>query len=77
MHKCAFESMLLDEQYLSQAMRYYNLVMALLIRIVDPQHKHPWETVKMPLPKDISTTFSMLPEWIVEDVVEFFLFLGK
>lgn len=77
MHKIAYEAMMMDTEFLSHAMRYYNLVMAWLIRLVDPAGKHPWQTVSLPLPNDVPEVFAMLPEWIIEDVVEFFIFLGK
>ncbi|KAL0082191.1 ubiquitin elongating factor core-domain-containing protein [Phycomyces blakesleeanus] len=77
MHKLAYESMVLDPEFLTQTMRFYNLVMAWMVRMVDPVHQHPWNPIKLPLPKDIPDTFSMLPEWIVEDIVEFFIFVGK
>ncbi|KAI9019583.1 ubiquitin elongating factor core-domain-containing protein [Phycomyces nitens] len=77
MHKLAYESMVLDPEFLTQTMRFYNLVMAWMVRMVDPAHRHPWTPVKLPLPQDIPDAFSMLPEWIVEDIVEFFIFVGK
>lgn len=77
MHKFAYESMLMDEEYLSETMRFYNLVMSWMIRTVDPKHQHPWTMITLPLPKDVPEDFAMLPEWIIEDVVEFFIFLGK
>ncbi|KAI8982485.1 ubiquitin elongating factor core-domain-containing protein [Mycotypha africana] len=76
-HRLALESMLFDSQFLSDALRFYDLVMAWVIRIVDPQHKHPWEKVKLPLPKEVPEAFAMLPEWLIEDVVELYIFLGK
>ncbi|KAI8381300.1 ubiquitin elongating factor core-domain-containing protein [Radiomyces spectabilis] len=76
-HKLALESMLMDPQLLTHIMRFYNLVMAWLIRMVDPNGRHPWEMVKLPLSKDIPEAFAMLPEWIVEDITEFFIFVGK
>ena len=76
-HKLAYEAMLMDTDYLSQSMRFFNLVMAWLIRMVDPAKQHPWKTVKLPLPDDVPEPFAMQPEWIVEDIVEFFIFLGK
>ncbi|KAI8149698.1 ubiquitin elongating factor core-domain-containing protein [Fennellomyces sp. T-0311] len=76
-HKYAYESMLMDTEYLSQSMRFFNLVMSWLIRMVDPTKQHPWKAVKLPLPEDVPETFAMQPEWIIEDIVEFFIFLGK
>lgn len=75
--KLAYETMLLDPEFLSQIMQFYNLVMAWLVRMVDQKHLHPWDTVQLPLPDSIPENFSMLPEWIIEDIVEYFIFLGK
>lgn len=77
MHKFAYETMLMNTEFLSQSMLYFNLVMAWMVRVADPKKKHPWETVELPLPKEVPETFAMLPEWMVEDTVEFFIFLGK
>ncbi|KAI8580706.1 hypothetical protein K450DRAFT_235570 [Umbelopsis ramanniana AG] len=76
-NKLAMEAMVLDKDFLSHTMRFYNFVMSWMVRLVDPKGKHPWETVSLPLPKDVPVPFSMLPEWIVQDIVDFFVFLGK
>ncbi|CAO3618750.1 unnamed protein product [Cunninghamella echinulata] len=75
--KLAYETVLLDPEFLGKLMQFYNLVMAWLVRMVDSKHRHPWETVQLPLPNNIPEEFSMLPEWIIEDIVEYFIFLGK
>jgi ubiquitin conjugation factor E4 B len=69
--------MLLDPVFLTEALRFYDLVMAWMVRVVDPKHKHPWEKVQLPLPAQVPELFSMLPEWIIEDIVELFIFIGK
>ncbi|KAI8373503.1 ubiquitin elongating factor core-domain-containing protein [Choanephora cucurbitarum] len=76
-YRLAYEAMLLDSSFLSETLRFYDLVMAWLIRLVDPNHKHPWEKVSLPLPSQVPDAFAMLPEWIVEDIVELFIFIGK
>ncbi|CEI90732.1 hypothetical protein RMCBS344292_05047 [Rhizopus microsporus] len=76
-YRLAYETMILDPSFLAEAIRFYDLVMAWLVRIVDPKHKHPWETVHLPLPEQVPENFAMLPEWIIEDIVEFYIFIGK
>jgi ubiquitin conjugation factor E4 B len=76
-YRLAYETMLLDPVFLTEALRFYDLVMAWMVRIVDTNHKHPWEKVKLPLPETVPEAFSMLPEWIIEDIVELFIFIGK
>lgn len=75
--KLAYETMLLDPIFLTEALRFYDLVMAWMVRIVDPNHRHPWEKIQFPLPDQVSEVFAMLPEWIIEDIVELFIFIGK
>ncbi|KAI9269014.1 ubiquitin elongating factor core-domain-containing protein [Phascolomyces articulosus] len=77
MHKLAYEAMLMDTEYLSQTMRFLNLEMSWLIRLVDPRKQHPWKSVTLPLPDEIPEIFAMQPEWLIEDIVEYFIFLGK
>ncbi|GAA5817498.1 hypothetical protein MFLAVUS_011046 [Mucor flavus] len=76
-YRLSYETMLLDPSFLTEALRFYDLVMAWMVRIVDPKHKHPWEKVQLPLPDAIPEVFAMLPEWIIEDIVELFIFIGK
>jgi ubiquitin conjugation factor E4 B len=75
--RLAYETMLLDPVFLTEALRFYDLVMAWVVRIVDGKHKHPWEPISLPLPAEVPDVFSMLPEWIIEDIVEIFIFIGK
>ncbi|KAI7869787.1 ubiquitin elongating factor core-domain-containing protein [Spinellus fusiger] len=77
MHKLAYESMILDPDFLTKTLTFYNLVMAWLVRSVDTRHKHPWQPIALPLPSTVPDEFAMLPEWIIEDIVEFFIFVGK
>lgn len=77
MYRLAYEAMLLDPVFLTEVLRFYDLVMAWMIRIVDPKHKHPWEKIQLPLPDAVPELFAMLPEWIFEDIVEVFIFIGK
>ncbi|KAL9552599.1 hypothetical protein MBANPS3_003682 [Mucor bainieri] len=76
-YRLAYETMLLDPVFLTEALRFYDLVMAWMIRLVDPKHKHPWEKVTLPLPDAVPEAFAMLPEWMIEDIVELFIFIGK
>ncbi|RUS31621.1 ubiquitin elongating factor core-domain-containing protein [Jimgerdemannia flammicorona] len=76
-HKLALDAALQDPEFLSHMMRFYNLVMTWLVRLVDPKGGHPSQAVGLPLPNEIPKLFAMLPEWIIEDIVEFFIFVGK
>ncbi|KAK9722707.1 Ubiquitin conjugation factor E4 [Basidiobolus ranarum] len=75
--KLCLDTQLLDSQLLLDSMRFYNFVMNWLIRLVDPKQQHPWTRVSLPLPTEISERFAMLPEYIIEDIAEFFLFVAR
>ncbi|KAG2045883.1 hypothetical protein BDR06DRAFT_965538, partial [Suillus hirtellus] len=53
------------------------LVFWYLIRSVDPRGTYPNPVVELPLSKDVPMTFRVLLEFIIEDVVEFFLFVVR
>ncbi|KAI8065677.1 ubiquitin elongating factor core-domain-containing protein [Gongronella butleri] len=76
-YKLVYESMILDPQLLGRILDFYNLVMAWLLRIVDPKHQYPQVPITLPLPADVPDVFAMLPEFILGDIADFFLFLGK
>ncbi|KAF0531124.1 Ubiquitin conjugation factor E4 [Gigaspora margarita] len=76
-HRIAYETQLLDQVYLDHSLKFYNLVMNWMLRIVDPTGKHPEKQIQLPLPPTPPETFAMLPEYIFEDVAEIFLFVAK
>ncbi|CAG8606478.1 30901_t:CDS:10, partial [Racocetra persica] len=76
-HRIAYETQLLDQVYLDHSLKFYNLVMNWMLRIVDPTGKHPEKQIQLPLPPTPPDTFAMLPEYIFEDVTELFLFVAK
>jgi ubiquitin conjugation factor E4 B len=101
-YKLMMETALLDQTGLEQMMRFYNLVMVWLLRLVvvesgslnsmaggggnSAPDSVDWGRVVrgdaqglplVPLPSDVPVVFATLPEWIVEDVVEFFLFVCR
>ena len=62
---------LLDPQLLSSACKYYSFVCDYMVQLADPEKKgHP-------LGRDVPLVFRALPEFFVEDVADFFLFLGR
>ncbi|KAI9138821.1 ubiquitin elongating factor core-domain-containing protein [Paraphysoderma sedebokerense] len=73
--KFCLDSQLLDEKLLNDVMRFYNLVVTVLIRLITKDHgvDYPKDKSKLVLP--LPSSFKMLPEWVLEDVVEFWLFL--
>ncbi|KAG1822730.1 ubiquitin elongating factor core-domain-containing protein [Suillus subaureus] len=73
----AYRVQLLDPELVFRYIGFTNFASTWLIRSVDPQGAHPNPVVELPLPKDVPMTFRVLPEFIIEDVVEFFLFVVR
>ncbi|KAF8978431.1 hypothetical protein BGZ46_006476 [Entomortierella lignicola] len=73
--RLSLESQIMDPIILAHSFQFYNLVMSWLLRMVDPAHSYPRTPVKLPLPEKPSDEFATLPEYIIEDVVEYFLFV--
>ncbi|KAG1751124.1 ubiquitin elongating factor core-domain-containing protein [Suillus lakei] len=73
----AYRVQLLDPELVFRYIGFTSFVSTWLIRSVDPRGTHPNPVVELPLPKDVPMTFRVLPEFIIEDVVEFFLFVVR
>ncbi|KAF9935087.1 hypothetical protein BGZ65_003503 [Modicella reniformis] len=74
-YRLSLESQIMDPIILTHSFQFYNLVMAWLLRMVDPAHVYPRSLIKLPLPTKPSDDFATLPEYIIEDIVEYFLFV--
>ncbi|KAF9977220.1 hypothetical protein BGZ75_010366, partial [Mortierella antarctica] len=73
--KLSLESQILDPIILGHSFQFYNLVMVWLLRLADPAQAYPRKPIELPLPVRPSDDFAILPEYIIEDIVEFFLFV--
>ncbi|KAI1314793.1 hypothetical protein EDD11_001721 [Mortierella claussenii] len=73
--RLSLESQIMDPIILGHSFQFYNLVMAWLLRMVDPVHAYPRSAIQLPLPSKPSDDFATLPEYIIEDIVEYFLFV--
>jgi len=73
----AFQVQLLDPELVFRTVGFINFASAWLIRLVDPKKSHPNLTVELPLPHDVPMTFRVLPEYFLEDVVDYFLFIVR
>ncbi|KAG1881945.1 ubiquitin elongating factor core-domain-containing protein [Suillus tomentosus] len=73
----AFRVQLLDPELVFRYVGFTSFASTWLIRSVDPRGTHPNPVVELPLSKDVPMTFRVLPEFIIEDVVEFFLFVVR
>ena len=74
----AAEVQILDPGFIQRVSTYTNFVMTWLVRLVDPKGSHPSREISLDnLPEKTPLAFSMLPEYIVEDVTEFYLFVSR
>ncbi|THG98805.1 hypothetical protein EW026_g3438 [Hermanssonia centrifuga] len=71
----AFQSQLAEPELVFRTISFTNFVSVWLIRSVDPRHKHPNPILDLPLPKEVPLSFRVLPEYIVEDVVDYHCFV--
>ncbi|XP_061422264.1 ubiquitin conjugation factor E4 B isoform X4 [Lethenteron reissneri] len=69
--KACADVVLLDENLLRRCLHFYGSMVCLLFRIVDPVNPKPL----LPLNPEIPEAFSALPEFYIEDIAEFLLFI--
>uniref|UniRef100_A0AAQ5ZKS0 Ubiquitin conjugation factor E4 B n=1 Tax=Amphiprion ocellaris TaxID=80972 RepID=A0AAQ5ZKS0_AMPOC len=62
---------LLDENLLRRCLQFYSTVIQLILRMVDPAYPN----ISLPLNPEIPKSFAALPEFYIEDVAEFLLFV--
>jgi ubiquitin conjugation factor E4 B len=73
----AFQVQILDPELVFRSVGFVNFMSTWLIRMVDPKKSHPNPIVELPLPPDVPMTFRVLPEYFLEDVVDYFLFIVR
>ncbi|XP_061075529.1 ubiquitin conjugation factor E4 B isoform X1 [Conger conger] len=69
--KACADAGLLDENLLRRCLQFYSMVIQLILRIVDPAYP----LMTLPLNPEIPRSFAALPEFYIEDVAEFLLFI--
>ena len=67
--KLCIEAVLMDPPLLSQCLQFYSAVARFLLSIIMPSSQS-----LLPLPDDSPMAFAALPEYYLEDIVEFILF---
>ena len=71
----ALDTVLQDPPLITLTMNFCFLMATWFVRLVDPARKHPHPKLDaLPLPKNIPETFSMLPEFFIEDLCESVIF---
>ncbi|KAJ7107276.1 ubiquitin elongating factor core-domain-containing protein [Mycena crocata] len=75
MQQLAFESQLLDPELVFRSIGFTNFLSTWLIRQAEPNKKHPNPPAEVPLPTEVPMSFRVLPEYIVEDIVDYLHFV--
>ncbi|KAI0769012.1 ubiquitin conjugation factor E4 [Trametes elegans] len=70
----AYEAQLGEPELVFRTISFVNFVSTWVIRFVDPQKQHPNPPVELPLPKEVPISFRVLPEYIIEDIIEYHLY---
>ncbi|KAJ4482100.1 ubiquitin conjugation factor E4 [Lentinula aciculospora] len=73
----AYEAQLKDPELIFRSIGFTVFLSVWLIRQVDPQRTHPSPPAELPLSKDVPMSFRILPEYIVEDIVDYFHFATR
>jgi ubiquitin conjugation factor E4 B len=89
--KLAIEAALMDKFSIEHTLRFYNLVMLWLIRVAladtvseEKLKKVDWKLVLkgdpeglpvLSMPENPPKLFTMIPEWIFDDICEFYLYV--
>ncbi|CAG2108572.1 unnamed protein product [Medioppia subpectinata] len=70
--KACAECGLIDERFLGRCLAFYNQFIGLLLKSIDcGDHS----TIVLPLPQNVPEMFASYPEWYIEDIAEFLLFV--
>ncbi|KAF5385651.1 hypothetical protein D9757_005488 [Collybiopsis confluens] len=70
----AYEAQLSDPELVYRSIGFTTFLSVWLIRQVDPKKTHPNPPAELPLPKDVPMSFRVLPEYIIEDIVDYLHF---
>ncbi|KAF8645185.1 hypothetical protein AX16_008012 [Volvariella volvacea WC 439] len=71
----AFEAQLLDPELVFRSLSFTTFLSTWVIRQVDPKKTHPSPPVQLPLPTEVPMAFRTLPEYIIEDIVDYLFFV--
>ncbi|TFK40817.1 ubiquitin elongating factor core-domain-containing protein [Crucibulum laeve] len=74
MQQLSFETGLLEPELVFRCIGFTTFLSTWLIRQVDPKKQHPKPPAALPLSKEVPMSFRVLPEYIVEDIVDYLHF---
>ncbi|KAI0346029.1 hypothetical protein BDW22DRAFT_1353692 [Trametopsis cervina] len=70
----ALQTQLAEPELVFRGISFVNFVSTWLLRFIDPHHAYPNKPIELPLPKEVPFGFRVLPEYIIEDVVDYHSF---
>ncbi|KZT09134.1 uncharacterized protein LAESUDRAFT_801836 [Laetiporus sulphureus 93-53] len=73
----AYTTQLSEPELVFRSVSFVNFVSMWLIRQVDPKHSHPNPPVELPLPTEVPQSFKVLPEYLIEDIVDYQLYVVR
>ncbi|GAB4813256.1 hypothetical protein N2152v2_000302, partial [Parachlorella kessleri] len=76
MRVCCLEALLQDKQLLAEALAFYRLLAAYLVRLASPASARGLPP-SLPLPSPAPMEFAQLPEYYVEDLCELVIWVGR
>ncbi|KAI0300378.1 ubiquitin elongating factor core-domain-containing protein [Russula brevipes] len=65
---------LYDPEFLFRGNTFTSFVTTWVIRFADPRKTHPKPVVELPLPKEVPLDFRVLPEYVLEDIIDYLFF---
>ncbi|KAF7288510.1 U-box domain-containing protein [Mycena chlorophos] len=75
MQQLSYEAQLLDPELVFRSITFTNFLSTWLIRQAEPNKRHPNPPAQIPLPQEVPMAFRVLPEYIVEDIVDYLHFV--
>ncbi|KAK9457598.1 ubiquitin elongating factor core-domain-containing protein [Dipodascopsis uninucleata] len=73
----ALTSALHNQAFLTRSYAFLTTLATWLVRLVDPQHQHPQKMIKLPIDGDCPDTFKNLPEYFVENLTAFLIYMSR
>ncbi|KAK9356525.1 ubiquitin elongating factor core-domain-containing protein [Lipomyces doorenjongii] len=73
----ALNASLQDRQSMSRSFAFLMTMATWLVRLVDPEHKHPQKYIELPITAPCPDTFKNLPEYFVENITGFVIYFSR
>ncbi|KAL7421849.1 Ubiquitin conjugation factor E4 [Cryptotrichosporon argae] len=76
-HLHAYDTQLQDPALTRINVTFCGFLMTWLLRFVDPDKAHPKKPISLPLPAEAPAAFRMLPEYLFDNVTEYYDYLSR